>query len=98
MGTITFKAKVKDAVYMGEDKVDHQYIDIPNLKKHHCNMNEFHSHKRWGGFSNSDLFESILQRIKNEVFGGDKLRLDAIPEGVSVDTSKFLAVVTFRAN
>jgi hypothetical protein len=43
------------------------------------------------------LFPNALRRIRADKFKGDMLRLDRIPEGVSVDTSGFLAVVTFKA-
>lgn len=56
-------------------------------------MNAFRTHPRYGGLANSDLFPGVLARIRKERLG-DKIRLDAIPEGVGVDTSKFLAVVT----
>jgi hypothetical protein len=58
-------------------------------------MREFRQHPKWGSYANSDLFEGILREIRTKHFGGSGvLKLDSIPEGVTVDTSGFLAQVT----
>lgn len=85
--TITFKAKLDKELGL---------IKLPVLTRNHCDMNAFRTHPKHGSYANSDLFPAMLARIKSEVFGQGKLflRLDSIPENVSVDTSGFLAVVT----
>lgn len=89
MATITFKAKIGDHGSYGK------VIRIPELKREHCDMAAFRSHPTYGGLANSDLFRSILRRIRREVFGEtDYLRLDSVPAGVAVDPTSFLAVVT----
>lgn len=46
-------------------------------------------------YFNSDLFPAMLNGAYRRVMGTREwCYLDALPEGVSVDTSKFLAVVT----
>ncbi|MFT6906994.1 MAG: hypothetical protein ACJAS1_003668 [Oleiphilaceae bacterium] len=93
--TITFKTKVLECSYMGEDNVDHLYINVPKLKRSHCNMAEFRSHKKYGGFANSDLFENMLARIRSSICNiNGSLRLDSLPGNVVVDQSKFLVKVT----
>ncbi len=98
MAQIQFKGKVKHVRYAdGSHAFD--YIAIPELDRKHCDMAAFRSHPKYGGFANSDMFKGILSRIKVQKFGSltTMLKLNAIPEGVNVDTSGFLAVVTFDA-
>jgi hypothetical protein len=60
-------------------------------------MSAFRRHPRYGSFANSDLFQNMLTRIRRDVFGtSDAVRLDRIPSGVLVDTSGFLATVSFE--
>jgi len=93
MATIFFKGKVKTMYAVGDIPL-YQYIDIPVLKKHHCDMNAFRSHPKYGSWANSDMFLGILNHIKTETFKGKSyVRLDMLPENVTVDTSGFLAEV-----
>lgn len=94
MAHIQFRAKII-TVYNIDDTVAYKYIPVPTLGRHHCDMNAFRQHRKYGGFANSDLFTGMLKRIRSEVTG-DKIRLDAIPENVTVDVSNFLATVTFN--
>lgn len=94
MAQIQFKGKIQ-TVYNMDDSVAYKYIQIPQVDRKHCDMNAFRSHAKYGAYANSDLFKGMLRRIRQETFGKDILRLDAIPPGVNVDTSGFLAVVTF---
>ena len=96
MATIQFKGKVKSAYYV-DDTLAYRYIAVPALTRTHCDMAAFRSHPKYGAYANSDLFPGMLKGIRANVFAGDKLKLDAIPEGVTVDTSGFLATVTFEA-
>lgn len=96
MAKVQFKAKVQKIWTMDETSY-YEYIQVPTFKTSHCDMNAFRKHPKFGGYANSQLFPAILDREKTRIFGNsDRLRLDAIPEGVTVDTSKFLAVVTFE--
>jgi hypothetical protein len=97
MAKIEFKAKVQTVLNAHNDEVAYSYIDVPQFKRNHCDMNAFRTHPKYGGFANSDLFPAMLARIRRDVFGGNPLRLDAIPAGVTVDTTGFLARVTFDA-
>lgn len=94
MSKIQFKAKV-ESIYDG-DTVAYNRIKIPELSRNHCDMQSFRQHGKYGAYANSDLFCGILRRIKAEIFSGrDYLRLDAVPATVAVDTSGFLAQVSF---
>jgi len=92
MATIQFKGKVKTIYYTYQANRD--YIQIPALNSKHCEMNAFRVHPKYGSYANSQLFPGILARLSKTIFGGKYLYLDQIPEGVTVDTSGFLAVVT----
>ena len=95
MARIEFKGKVKTMHY-ADDTVAYTYLDVPSLDRKHCDMSAFRSHPKYGAYANSDLFLGMLNRIKVATFGeSSRLKLDAIPEGVTVDTSGFLAVVSF---
>ena len=95
MAMIKFTGKVK-TMYRVDNSIAYQFIKIPELSRKHCDMENFRSHKKYGMLANSDLFNSVLVGIKKEIFGGDILKLDAIPHGVSVDLSGFLAEVSFN--
>lgn len=95
MAQIQFRAKVQ-TVYNVDDTVAWRYIQVPTLTRKHCDMSAFRSHPKFGGLANSDLFPNILAKIRREVLG-ETIRLDKIRDGVTVDESGFLAVVTFDA-
>jgi len=91
--TIGFRTKVQH--YTDADGVRREYLIVPELKRHHCDMGAFRQHARYGSYANSDLFPGMLKRIRSERFGESGwLKLHAVPDGVSVDTSGFLARVT----
>lgn len=97
MAKIQFKGKIRTARFTDSSR-DYDYIQIPELDRKHCDMNAMRAHSKYGSYANSTMFKMMLQRAKREVFGSlsTQLKLDAIPEGVTVDTSGFLAVVTFE--
>ena len=72
-----------------------EYVQVPKLTRHHVDMNKARQHPRFGGFANSDLFPAMLNGGA-AVKPGKLIYLDAIPPGVTVDTSKFLAVITLE--
>jgi hypothetical protein len=90
--TITFRGKIRD-VHYPDDSLAYRYIAIPQLRRHHCNMQAFRNHPTYGGYANSDLFHTMLSRIRETISPLGRLRLDSIPAYVSVDSSKFLATV-----
>jgi len=93
MATIEFKAKVKH-VHNFDGTVAYEYIQVPELTRRHCDMNAFRQHPKFGGLANSDLFAGILSRVRSGlVNGGLGLRLDRLPDNVTVNTSGFLALV-----
>ena len=97
---ITFKGKVR-TVYNPDETEAWKYIQVPVFTSAHVDMNAARRHPRYGGLANSTLFPNALKRIRTDKFGKENgyplaLRLDRIPDGVTVDTSGFLAVVTFE--
>mgnify|MGYP006977239969 FL=1 len=94
MARIQFKGKVQTMRNADDDSAVYEYIQVPAFDRKHCDMNAFRRHKKYGPYANSDLFKGMLNRIRKDVFGGQVLKLNAIPEGVQVDASGFLAVVT----
>lgn len=90
--TITFKGKVETLRYIN-DTIASVRIKVPTLERRHCNMDAFRKHSKYGAYANSDMFPAMLARIKREKLG-DFIKMDAIPEGVTVDQTGFLAVVT----
>jgi hypothetical protein len=95
MAKIQFKAK-KHSVSTIEGEVIYHYVTVPNFSRSHCDMNAFRFHKKYGAYANSDLFKSILLKIRKEVFPSGMLKLNQIPEGVFVDDSGFLTVISFE--
>jgi hypothetical protein len=95
MAKISFRTKVQQT-YHSDDTPATAYIQVPELKRSHCDMNAFRQHAKYGAYANSDLFLGMLARIRRDMFGASGvLKLDAIPQGVYVDTSGFLALVEF---
>lgn len=93
MAKIQFKGKVQ-TMFNVDNTVAYEYIQVPKFDRKHCDMGAFRQHPKYGSYANSDLFNGFLSRIRKDHFGGQVLKLNAIPEGVQVDTSGFLAVVT----
>jgi len=93
MARIQFKGKVQ-TMYSVDDTVAYKYIQVPEFDRKHCDMGAFRQHPKYGPYANSDTFKGFLSRIQKDHFGGKVLKLNAIPDGVQVDTSGFLAVVT----
>ena len=98
MAAITFKGKVQTMRNM-DDTVAYMFVAVPALDRKHCDMEAFRKHPKYGSYANSDMFPSVLARIVDDTFGKSysgarKLRLDMVPDGVTVDASGFLAVVT----
>lgn len=97
MAKIQFKGKIRTCRFTDDSK-SYDYIQIPELDRKHCDMPAFRNHPKYGSYANSDMFKAMLSRIKVQKFGSltTTLKLNAIPEGVNVDTSGFLAVVTIE--
>jgi len=96
MAQIQFRGKI-EIIYNFDDTPAYSRIKIPKLERKHCDMHAFRMHRKYGSYANSDLFPSMLARIKTDTFNGKEyLRLDQVPECVTVDSSGFLAVVSFE--
>jgi hypothetical protein len=94
MAAISFRAK-PETVYTMDGAPAFQRIRVPVLTRAHCDMAAFRKHPKYGGLANSDLFKNVLARLRRD-FTGDYIRLDRVPEGVTLDTSGFLATVTLE--
>lgn len=88
MKCIAFKTKTFPIIQA--DNTERTAIRLKKtLTRTDCNLKS-HEHD----YYNSDLFPSMLNRHYQTVTGGrDYLYLDSLPEGITVDTSGFLAVV-----
>ncbi|MCY0148325.1 hypothetical protein OEG84_11535 [Hoeflea sp. G2-23] len=95
MAKISFKAKT-ETVYEMDGTPAYTRVKVPTLDRKHCDIPAFRQHPKFGGFANSDMFPNILARIKRDRLG-EYIRLDRVPEGVAVDTTGFLAIVSLDA-
>ena len=88
MATITFKMKIAP---------EETIVIAPAFKHSHCNMQEFRNHSKYGAYAKSNLFLSLLARVRRDLFGScGIIRLDNLPKNVTIDRSGFLAVVTIK--
>lgn len=91
---ITFKGKVRRTVY-ADGTLAYEYIKVPTLNgPKHCDMTAARQHPKYGALANSTLFAGQLAGIKRRYFPKGEVRLNALPDGVNVNTDGFLAVVT----
>lgn len=92
MATIKFKTKMEVMEDTRLEK-DIKTWNIPKIKKHHCNMNEFRSHSKFGGYANSDLFLQIVNGIVKKLFPLGFLREDDLLDIVEIREG-FLSIIT----
>lgn len=95
MATIKFKAKAQ-TMYSVDDVPLYQFVQVPEFKSSHCDMDEFRKNDRF--HANSALFPNVLARIRDAKFKHGVLRLDELPEGVTVDATGFLVTVTIEVH
>jgi hypothetical protein len=95
MAAITFKAKVQ-TVYNHDETVAWRYVKVPKVTRAHCDMAEFRRHPVFGSYANSDLFDNLISRQFKNAGIKSEIRLDRVPECVTIDESGFLAVVTIN--
>lgn len=90
MRAIQFKTKVRQITE--HDGTRSQYIDFKRkLTKSDCTLKP-HEHM----YYNSDVFISILNRVYRRIIGEhtEWKRVQDLPSEITLDTSRFLAVVT----
>lgn len=93
---ITFKGKPREMQDM-DGNVLYRYVEVPQFKRAHCDMNAFRSHPKYGGYANSDMFPGMLKRIRDEVLNHKAfLRLDQLPENVVIAETNFLITVAIE--
>lgn len=89
MARIAFKAK-PETVYDHDRSPAWVQLKVPSLERRHCDMAAFRQHPKFGGLANSDLFKGILARISRDVAPNGYLRMDRLPENVTVHAGAFL--------
>lgn len=86
--TITYKTKVKSFADNGGDYIDYKV----NIGKTDCNL-QAHQHD----YYNCNMFDSMLKRATLTAQNNKTwCRLSELPDGITVDNSKFMAVVTIK--
>ena len=96
MPAITFKAKPVDYLSATGLPVG-KLVQIPKLTRRHCDMHAFRTSREFGPYANSDFFESVLKRAVLMKGIGPTIRIDQpLPDGVTIDATGFLAVVTIN--
>lgn len=88
--TITFKTKIKSMSYAGETE-NIPYINYKvNISKNDCNLRPCDH-----DWYNSDMFNHMLKNAYRKAIRGKTwVKLSELPDNVTIDTSKFMAVVT----
>mgnify|MGYP000919456279 CR=1 FL=1 len=94
MATISFKTKAVAELNADGSETGNLIIYVPEFKRSHCDMNAFRQHRKYGAYANSDLFLGMLKRIRRDLFPYGHFKTNALPEGVTADTSKFMTSVT----
>lgn len=97
MAKIQFRAKAQ-SIYWSDNTLKYRFVVMPELKRSHCDMEAFIRHPKYGGLANSDIFPDLLKRISRQLVIPDTrhMRIDNLPDNVTVDTSGFLALVTIE--
>lgn len=93
MIAVTFKGK-PETVYNHDNTVAYQRIKVPRLTRTHADMDAFRKSRAFGSYANSDLFPAMLTRAVKSAGISDYVRLDRLPDCVTVDAAGFLASVT----
>ena len=93
MAKIEFRGKIERVLNM-DDTFAYEQLKVPALERRHCDMDAFRRHPKYSGLANSALFPNVLIRIARDVASNGYLRMDRIPENVTIDRSGFLARVT----
>lgn len=95
--TVTFKAKARCAYYI-DGTYAYRYVNVPKtFGRQHYDIQAFRDSRRYGMYANSDFLPSMIRHAVERagVRPGGRLKLDGpLPDGVTVDESGFLAVVS----
>lgn len=98
MPVISYKAKVEN-VYNMDETLAYQIVKVPaKITSAHYSREDWRKHPKFGSYVNSDLFPNLVSRQLSllNVKLGTNIRLDRLPDAVTVDTTGFLAVVTIN--
>jgi hypothetical protein len=93
MPTVHFKAKIEALTYVDGTSAGER-IKVPEIKSHHWDRESFRRAPRYSSYVNSDLMPGLVRRAIQALGVREYLHLDALPQGVDVDRSGFLAQVT----
>lgn len=90
---IQFKAKQR-TVHNMDNSIHYVKIDVPKITRNHCDMHAFRVSRRFGGYANSDLFLGMIRGELKRLGIGEIVKLDNVPDSMTVDGTGFLSVVT----
>ena len=93
MPVISFKAKVQ-TMYHPDDTEAYKFVKLPKITRSHCDMSSFRSDQNFRSYANSDLLLKLVEKSMSRLGLGEIIRLDNLPNGISVDTEGFLYKVS----
>ena len=93
MPRVTFKAK-PETIYNMDGTPAWTWVKVPALTRNHCDMNAFRRDSGFGPFANSDLFPAMLARAVRAAGVKDHVKLDAVPDHVTITPGPLLYTVT----
>ena len=95
MPTVRFKAK-PETIYNMDETPAWTWVKVPKLTRTHCDMDAFRQDVRFRSYANSDLFLSLLTRTLEKAGIKSHIRLDDIPNFVTIEPVGFLYTVTIE--
>ena len=95
MPTVTFRAKLENVFY-ADETLAYTCVKVPAIKHSHCDMNAFRNDKNFGSYANSDLFLGMVKGALKKLGVKEYIKLGELPQGVTVNTSGFIALVTIE--
>ena len=88
MPKIQFRTKVQSPMYVDGTSAG-RYVQVPDSKSIHCDMNEFRRHPAFSCYANSDMFPSIVRRALEKHGVGKKIDMSNVPPCVTIDETGF---------
>ncbi|WP_139740253.1 hypothetical protein [Aeromonas veronii] len=71
------------------------WVEVPRLYREHCMAEDFKSNPTWRALFFSSDIDEILETYREKLFEGtNRVHIDTLPEGVTVDLFSSLAIVT----
>jgi len=89
MAKIQFKTKIL------KDQFGIEYIKIPKIKRIHCDINSFDKNPKFRPFTNSSLFDSMIQRELRKMGIEGLKEIKDLPSYITVERG-FLSTITIN--